>query len=142
MTTSISDVPPAQVAVPSAVPAWAGAKARRRAWICLGGAFSIWCAIAVVLLTTGLNYRRNATESPPAQLNVERGTVFYEGVGTSDQVRARPGMSADEGSTIEVGDTGRATLELFDGSVIRLLGNTRLELSTLRVGKFNAEHTR
>jgi hypothetical protein len=122
--------------------AWAGARARRRAWACLATAFGLWCIIAVVVVGTGLNYRRNATESPPALLNVERGTVFYEGVGTPDQVRARPGMSADEGSVVEVGDNARATLDLFDGSVLHLLGNTRLELSTLRVGKFNADHTR
>jgi hypothetical protein len=142
MTTSISDVPSAPAVVPPAVLPWAGAAARRRAWICLGSAFAIWCALAGVLLGTGLNYRRNATESPPAVLNVERGTVFYEGVGTADQVRARPGMNADEGSVVEVGDNGRATLELFDGSTIRVLPNSRLELSTLRVGKFNPEHTR
>lgn len=142
MTTSISDVPTAQAVVPPAALPWAGARARRRAWICLGAAFAVWCAIAGVLLATGLNYRRNATEAPPALLNVERGTVFYESVGTSDQVRARPGMNADEGSVIEVGDNSRANLELFDGSTIRVLGNSRLELSTLRVGKFNSEHTR
>jgi hypothetical protein len=138
----MSDVPPVEAAVAPASLAWAGARARRRAWACLATAFALWCAIAIVVLGTGLNYRRNATESPPALLNVERGTVFYEGVGTPDQMRARPGMSADEGSVVEVGDNGRATLELFDGSVLRLLGNTRLELSTLRVGKFNPDHTR
>ena len=51
-------------------------------------------------------------------------------------------MTADEGGIVEVGDNGRATLELFDGSTVRLMGNTRLELSLLRVGKFNADHTR
>jgi len=142
MTTSITDIPPTEAAVSAASLGWIGARARRRAWMCLGAAFAVWCTIAMVLLGAGLNYRRNATESPPALLNVERGTVFYESIGAPDQVRARTGMSADEGSVVEVGDSGRATVELFDGSVVRLLSNTRLELSTLRVGKFNPDHTR
>src|SRR5689334_7546344 len=127
MTTSMSDVPPVETAVAPASLAWAGVRARRRAWACLAAAFAVWCTIAIVVVGTGLNYRRNATDSPPAVLNVERGNVFYEGAGSPDQVRARPGMSADEGSAVEVGDNGRASLELFDGSVLRLLGNTRLE---------------
>lgn len=142
MTTSMSDVPPVETAVAPASLAWAGVRARRRAWACLAAAFAVWCTIAIVVVGTGLNYRRNATDSPPAVLNVERGNVFYEGAGSPDQVRARPGMNADEGSAVEVGDNGRASLELFDGSVLQLLGNTRLELSTLRVGKFNPDHTR
>lgn len=87
-------------------------------------------------------YRRNATESPPAALTVERGTVFYGGPATADQMRARPGMTAEEGGLIEIGENGRATLDLFDGSTVRLMGNTRMELSQLRVGAFNADHTR
>ena len=75
-------------------------------------------------------------------LAVERGTVFYGGPTTPDQLRARPGMTADEGGIVEVGENARATLDLFDGSTVRLMGNTRMELSILRVGKFNADHTR
>jgi hypothetical protein len=105
-------------------------------------AFAIWCLLAGSLAATGWTYRRNATESPPATLNVERGTVFYGGPAAADQMRARPGMTADEGGIVEVGDNARATLDLFDGSTVRLMGNTRMELSILRVGKFNPDHTR
>jgi len=75
-------------------------------------------------------------------LTVDRGTVFYGSPSTADQVRARPTMAADEGGLIEVGESGRASLDLFDGSTVQLMGNTRMELSMLRVGKFNADHTR
>lgn len=122
--------------------ALASSRARRRAWLCLLAAFAIWCTLAGSLLAAGWTYRRNATESPPALLTVERGTVFYGGAGTTDQMRARPGMTADESGIVEVGDNGRATLDLFDGSSVRLMGNTKMELSILRVGKFNADHTR
>jgi hypothetical protein len=94
------------------------------------------------IAVTAWNYRRNATESPSATLNVERGTVFYGGAAAADQMRARPGMPADEGGVVEVGDNGLATLDLFDGSTVKLMGNTRMELSLLRVGKFNPDHTR
>jgi hypothetical protein len=105
-------------------------------------AFAIWCVLAGSIAVTGWNYRRNATESPSATLNVERGTVFYGGAAAADQMRARPGMPADEGGVVEVGDNGLATLDLFDGSNVKLMGNTRIELSLLRVGKFNPDHTR
>ncbi|MGE3270356.1 MAG: FecR domain-containing protein [Chloroflexota bacterium] len=105
-------------------------------------AFAIWCTLAGSVIGAGWTYRRNATDSPPAALTVERGTVFYGGPATSDQLRARPGMTAEEGGLIEIGDNGRATLDLFDGSSVRLMGNTKLELSQLRVGTFNPDHTR
>lgn len=105
-------------------------------------AFGVWCTLAGFLAATGWTYRRNATESPPAILTVDRGTVFYGSPSTADQMRARPGMTADEGGLIEVGENSRASLDLFDGSSVQVMGNTRMELSMLRVGKFNAEHTR
>ena len=127
----------------AAVPGDTGARwVQRRTWICLGAAFLIWCALAVTLLYGTLTYRRGATASPPAMLAIERGTVFYEGAAGSPQLRARPSQTIEEGSIVEAVDNGRATLELFDGTVISLLSNTRIELQSLRVGTFNAEHTR
>src|SRR5687767_10440777 len=142
MTTSISEISAARPAQPVAEPALASANARRRAWLWLVVAFAIWCTLAGSIAAAGWTYRRNATESPPAMLSVERGTVFYGGPTTADQMRARPGMTADEGGIVEVGENARATLDLFDGSTVRLMGHTRMELSMLRVGKFNADHTR
>lgn len=144
MTTITPEISAAATrpARPSAEPALAAAQARRRAWVWLCVAFSVWCVLAGSVITAGWTYRRNATESPSANLTVERGTVFYGSPAAADQMRARPGMTADEGGVVEVGDNGRATLELFDGSTVRLMGNTTMELSQLRVGKFNPDHTR
>ncbi|MCC7370012.1 MAG: FecR domain-containing protein [Chloroflexi bacterium] len=142
MTTTLPDTLATRAATPAADLSRVAASARRRAWLCLVAAFVIWCSLIGSVLVTAWTYRRNATESPPAALAVERGTVFYGGSATSDQMRARPGMTAEEGGLIEVGDNGRATLDLFDGTTVRLLGNTKLELSQLRVGTFNADHTR
>lgn len=142
MTTVIPEISAGRPALPSADPIAAAARARRRAWLCLVAAFTIWCVLAGSIGATGWTYRRNATESPAALLNVDRGTVFYGGPTTADQMRARPGMPAEEGGIVEVGDNGRASLDLFDGSSVQLMGNTRMELSQIRVGKFNADHTR
>lgn len=142
MTTVIPEIAAEQPARTGADTARSAARARRRAWIWLLTAFGVWCVLAGSVAVTGWTYRRNATESPPATLAIERGTVFYSGAAAADQVRARPGMTADEGGVVEVGENGRAALDLFDGSTVRLMGNTRLELSQLRVGKFNADHTR
>jgi hypothetical protein len=142
MTTTLPEMSAARPAFPSAEPAWGAARARRRAWLCLVIAFTIWCTIAGSIGAVGWTYRRNATESPPAMLSVERGTVFYSSPSTADQMRARPGMTADEGGIVEVGENARATLDLFDGSTVNVMGNTRMELSILRVGKFNTDHTR
>jgi len=142
MTTVIPEISAARPAFRTADQPMAAARARRRAWICLVTAFAIWCVMAGSVAVTGWSYRRNATESPSATLSVERGTVFYGGPSAADQMRARPGMPADEGGIVEVGDNGLATLDLFDGSSVKLMGNTRMELSLLRVGKFNPDHTR
>src|SRR5438067_2052623 len=100
MTTTIPQITAARPALPSADPVSAASRARRRAWICLVAAFTIWCVLAGSIGVTGWTYRRNATESPPALLNVERGTVFYGSPTATDQMRARPGMTADEGGVV------------------------------------------
>jgi hypothetical protein len=142
MTTSVPEITVARPGLAAGEPTWSAARARRRAWLCVVIAFAVWCTLAGSVAVTGWSYRRNATESPPAQLNVERGTVFYTSPAAADQMRARPGMTADEGGIVEVGDNGRATIELFDGSTVQLMGNTQMELSQIRVGKFNPDHTR
>ena len=120
----------------------AARRAERRTWVFFSAAFLVWCGLAAALFATANNYRRYATSSPPAVLSIERGTVFYEGAAAPTQVRARQGMTLDEGGLVEVGDNSRATLELFEGSTVQLLPRSRLELAALRVGTFNADHTR
>ena len=115
---------------------------QRRTWVCLCAAFLIWCVLAGTIAASAVNYRRNATDSPAALLSIERGTIFYEGAAGAPQVRARPSQAVEEGGVVEVGDNGRATLELYDGTILRMLANTRVAVDALRVGKFNAEHTR
>jgi hypothetical protein len=141
MSATASDAARVVAGAPAAAVPSIARRAERRAWISLSLAFLIWSSIAAGLLVTANNYRRYATTSPPAVLAIEGGTVFYGGPANSTQVRARPGMTVEEGSTIEVGDAGRASLEFFDGSLVRLLPGARLELATLRVGQFNADHT-
>lgn len=142
MSASVHNATPMPAALAVAPAASAARWAQRRTWMCIVAAFLVWCVMAGTLLYGTLNYRRSATESPPAQLAIERGTVFYGGAAGSPQLRAQPSQAIEEGSTVEAGENGRASLELFDGTVVRLLSNTRVELQSLRVGTFNAEHTR
>ena len=142
MTVTASDA--ARMRAASATPG-VGSSARRaeqRTWVCFSLAFFVWCGVVAGALVTANNYRRYATDAPPALLSVDSGTVFYEGAAGFGQMRARPGMTVDEGGFVEVGESGRAMLELFDGSSVTLLRNSRLELATHRIGKFNADHTR
>lgn len=127
---------------PAHVRTAAGRRAERRAWTILGIALLIWCSLAVAILITMVNHRRSATDSPPADLNVERGTVFYQGPDSPTQVRARGSMVVQEGGAIEAGESGRPVLRLFDDSTVTLLPDSRLQLATLRVGRFNGELTR
>ncbi|MBA2447009.1 MAG: FecR domain-containing protein [Chloroflexi bacterium] len=93
-------------------------------------------------MVTANNYRRYATDSPPAVLSVGQGKVFYQGPANAIQLRASSGMQLEEGSFVEVGDNGRSMLELFDSSTVTLTPSSRLELTTHRLGRFNADHTR
>ncbi|MFN8522796.1 MAG: FecR domain-containing protein [Chloroflexota bacterium] len=142
MSTSAQDATLTASVVPAAASARPAAAAQRRTWIVIVGAFVLWCAIVASAATAGYTYRRYATDSPTLTLAIDRGTVFYEGAANPAQVRARPGMTLEEGGVVETGENGRAAVALFDGSVARLLPKARLELTTLRVGKFNPEHTR
>ena len=141
MSAAVHDATTMPAALAAAPAATAARWAQRRTWLCITTAFLVWCAIAGTLLYGTLTYRRNATDSPPALLAIERGTVFY-GAASSPQMRALPSQAIEEGSIVEAGDNGPATLELFDGTIVRLLSNTRVELQSLRVGAFNPEHTR
>ena len=145
MSASVRDASTLHAALPAPAVQTGDVAARRvqrRTWICIGAAFAIWALLAGSISYLALTYRRSATDSPPAMLAIDRGTVFYGGTGGGPQVRARPSQPVEEGGIVEAGDNGRAALELFDGTVVRMLSNTRVELNTLRVGKFNAEHTR
>src|SRR3712207_7224071 len=56
-------------------------------------AFLIWAGLAISLAVAANNYRRNATDSPPAVLAGGRGTVFYEGAraeGHTAELQSRP----------------------------------------------------
>lgn len=116
-------------------------RARRRAWTVIVLAFLIWCSLVGAVLVMLVNHRRSATESPSVGLSVERGTVFYQGPNTSDQARARGDLLIDEGGVVEVGGGGRAELRLFDGSTVALLPDSRLQLATVRVGRYNSSLT-
>jgi hypothetical protein len=115
--------------------------ARRRAWTIVLLAFFIWCSLAAAVLVTLFNHRRSATESPTVDLSAERGTVFYQGPNNAGQVRVRDSLAVEEGSIVEAGEGGHAALRLFEGSTISLLPKSRLQLATLRVGRFNASLT-
>lgn len=115
----------------------AGRVARRRAWIVVGSAFIVWCGLVAALVTTLINHRRFATESPTADLGVERGTVFYQGPNDAGQVRARGRIAVEEGGVVETGDGGHAALRLFEGTAVALLPGSRLQLATMRVGRYN-----
>jgi hypothetical protein len=142
MSANASDVARLRAAPRAAVGALPARRAERRAWIALSLAFLVWCALISGVLLAANNYRRYATDSPPATLWVDRGTVLYGGPAAAAQIRAQPGMSLEEGGGLEVQENGRATLDLFDGTRVSLLPRTRLDLATVRVGRFNADHTR
>ena len=115
--------------------------AERRTWIVLGVAFAIWCMLSVAALAWAITVRRYAIDTRTAELTVERGTVFYQGPDSPRQERARQNLAVREGGAVEVGDGGRATLGLLDGSTVALLPDARLELRTHRIGRFSAEQT-
>lgn len=114
----------------------AARQAQSRAWKVLGTAFLIWCSLAAAALIMIVTHRRSATDSPTVDLSVERGTVFYQGPGSPSQVRARDSMAVQEGGVIEAGDGGRPMLTLFDGTTVTLLPGSRLQLATVRTGRF------
>ena len=116
--------------------------ARRRAWICLGLAFAVFCLLAVLGLVGANTWRKTAYLAPAAQLVEKRGIVLYQGPRDSLPVSVTEGTDLEEGGTIDVPISSEATIHLrVDNSVVRLRSNTQIRLSNMRVGRFNRELT-
>jgi hypothetical protein len=119
-----------------------GRAAQRRAWLYITTAFTVWCCLVVATIVGAVNYRRSATDSPTASLNIDRGIVLYQDSPGVTQIRGQSGMEIYEGSVLEASDGTGASLNLFDGTVAKLLPGARLQPLNLRTGIFNAELTR
>lgn len=116
--------------------------AQRRAWICLGAAFAVFCTLGVLTLAGANTWRKTASLAPAAQLVEKRGIVLYQGPRDSLPVSVTEGTDLEEGGTIEVPISSEATIHLrVDNSVVRLRSNTQIRLSNMRIGRFNRELT-
>lgn len=116
--------------------------AQRRAWLYILAAFTLWCCLVTASFVAAVNYRRSATDSPTASLNIDRGIVLYQDSPGMTQIRGQSGMDVYEGSVLEASDSTSASISLFDGTVAKLLPGARLQPLNLRTGTFNAELTR
>jgi hypothetical protein len=116
--------------------------AQRRAWICLGAAFAVFCTLAVLALTGANTWRKTAYLAPAALLIEKRGIVLYQGPRDSLPVSVTEGTDLEEGGTIYVPISSEATIHLrVDNSIVRMRSNTQIRLSNMRVGRFNRDLT-
>jgi hypothetical protein len=109
----------------------------RVAWIVLGTAFVVFCALITGIPLGTRFYLVNATEDRETQLQRIEGTILVQ--------RAKGGepSGVTESATLLPGDevildaTSRGTLDLFERSHVTLYSNTNVELAQVQTPRFN-----
>lgn len=109
---------------------------KRLAWTILLIAFTIFCALAVIVPWSIRWYIINATDAHEATLEVISGTALVEEQTRSGARGVTDTMRVPEGSSIETNGTSRAILTLFENSTITLFPKTRVTLVRMRSPKF------
>lgn len=116
--------------------------AERRSWVIVYLAFLNWCLLVALGVAALLNYRATATEPQWAAVNVSGGLVSYQpSLSGEPRLITRERVDVLEGTVIQTEPSAEATLSLFDGSQVRLLGDARLSLQAMHTGKFEASGT-
>jgi hypothetical protein len=108
----------------------------RVAWVVLGTAFVVFCALVTGIPLGTRFYLFNATEDRETQLQRIEGTILVQ--------RAKGGepSGVTESATLLPGDkvildaTSRGTLDLFERSHVTLYSNTNVELTQMEAPRF------
>jgi len=113
-----------------------GRHPERLAWTIIAIAFTIFCALAVIVPWSIRWYIVNATDAQEATLEVISGTVLVKEPTTGTPIGVTDTMEVTEGGSIETNGTSRAILTLFDKSTITLFPGTRVTLVRMRSPRF------
>jgi len=115
--------------------------AERRAWVILWLAFATFCALAFAAFKFSVEYVRTAEVDQGAQVTASRGQVVVVLPGSSERTLLGSRTELGVGTTVVADRAVSADLSLFDGSTVRLLGGSSLELTRMEIGRFINQHS-
>lgn len=109
----------------------------RLAWTILLAAFGLFVFACAVVPQTAAALVQGAARPENATLSIQRGSVRLERPGSAPESlsvedQSNASVAVRPGSTLRTGENSEARLQLFNGSVVELRPNTRLELLTSR----------
>jgi hypothetical protein len=117
-------------------------RAQRRAWLYLWAAFVVWCLLFAAGANAANSWRKTSYATPPAVLSSKRGIVLYRGPRDTNPVSIPEHAAIEEGGVLDVATSSEATIQLgVDRSTVRLRPGARVEISMMRVGRFNPDLT-
>lgn len=112
------------------------------AWLVLWTSFTVFCLLVIGVFAGGKSYYDTATNTGKATLTLEGGIVLFRDSVTSTLVNATDDMSLREGDEVMVGQGARASLQLFDGTVVQMQPGSELALKEMKSSRFHQGFTR
>jgi len=114
---------------------------RRLTWLVVAGAFAIWLVFAFGGVRWAFDVARHAAAPVPVTLEQLSGIVLYREAGQRNEASARQGISVFEEDEVATSAGAVASLRVFDGSLLELYPEARLQVSATRIGRVNPAAT-
>ncbi|MCC7105117.1 MAG: hypothetical protein IT307_08245 [Chloroflexi bacterium] len=130
--------PPASAPTQGGLDAAQAARARRRAWTIILGAFAIWTGLVASGVYKVDVYRRTAVVPVAAEVLSVRGIPLYTSPSDGrSEIRLKDGALIEELGHVEVPQASELVLRLLNGGTARLLSGADLRLAQHHQGKFD-----
>jgi hypothetical protein len=114
---------------------------RRLVWTIVLVALTLWVVLAISAVRWGSATWRLAAAPVPTTIEQVNGVVLYREADQARDASAASGTQVFEHDTVVTSFGSSANLRFFDGSLVQLFPNSRLEVNTARIGRFNSDST-
>jgi len=109
----------------------------RVAWIVLGTAFVVFCALVTGIPLVSRYYVVNAAEDRETLLQRIEGTILVQRANGGEPSGVTESATLLPGDEVILDATSRGTLDFFERSHVTLYSNTNLELTQVETPRFN-----
>lgn len=113
----------------------------RVTWFTVAAAFIIWLAFATAGSLWARSVLQHAAAPAPSVLESVGGVVLYREADQRKDASAQPGMKVFDGDELVTRVASIAGLRIFDGSLIEMYPDARVQVRATRIGRFNPAAT-
>ena len=114
---------------------------QRLTWVMVAVAFAIWIGLAIQGSRLAAAALQTAAAPAPSRLDLVSGIVLYREANQATESSARQGMQIYELDELVTAMGSSAQLSIFDGSVLRIFPDARIQVNAMRIGRFNPAAT-